>query len=54
VSWHQKGKTNLDLLEQEIMSDSGISWTVCKSAQNHASIPPLAKPTQAIYVLFGW
>jgi len=23
VSWHQKSKTNLDLLEQEIMSGSG-------------------------------
>jgi len=25
VSWYQKGKTNLDLLEQEIVSGSGIS-----------------------------
>jgi len=25
VSQHQKGKTNLDLLEQEIVSGSGIS-----------------------------
>jgi len=45
VSWHQKGKTNLDLLEQEIVSGSGISWAICKSApwprHNHASIPPL-------------
>jgi len=32
VSWHQKGKTNLDLLEQEIVSGSGISWAICKSA----------------------
>ena len=31
-SRHQKGKTNLDLLEQEIVSGSGISWTICKSA----------------------
>jgi len=31
-SWHQKGKTNLDLLEQETVSGSGISWTICKSA----------------------
>jgi len=31
VSWYQKGKTNLDLLEQEIMSGSGISWAICKS-----------------------
>ena len=26
VSRYQKGKTSLDLLEQEIMSGSGISW----------------------------
>jgi len=32
VSQHQKGKTNLDLLEQEIVSGSGISWATCKSA----------------------
>jgi len=30
MSWHQKGKTNLDLLEQEIVSSSGISWAICK------------------------
>jgi len=27
---HQKGKTNLDLLEQEIVIGSGISWAICK------------------------
>jgi len=46
VSWYQKGKTNLDLLEQEMVSGSGISWAmqICTSAQtdNHASIPPLS------------
>jgi len=26
------GKTNQDLLEQEIVSGSGISWAICKSA----------------------
>jgi len=30
--WHQNGKTNLDLLEQEIVSGSGISLAICKSA----------------------
>ena len=28
----RKGKTNLDLLEQEIVSGSGICWAICKSA----------------------
>ena len=32
VNWNQKGKTNLDLLEQEIVNGSGISWAICKSA----------------------
>jgi len=37
VSRHQKGKSrkvkaNLDLLEQEIVSGSGISWAICKFA----------------------
>ena len=31
VSQQQKGKSNLDLLEQEIMSGNGISWAMCKS-----------------------
>ena len=29
---NQEGKTNLDLLEQEIVSGSGICWAICKSA----------------------
>jgi len=32
VSRHQKGKTNLDLLEQETVIGSGISWSIWKSA----------------------
>jgi len=31
VSQYQKGKTNLNLLEQEAVSGSGISWAICKS-----------------------
>ena len=27
---NQEGKTNLDLLEQEIVSGSGICWVICK------------------------
>ena len=40
--YHQEGKTSRDLLEQEIVSGSGISWAICKSAPRHASIPPLS------------
>ena len=32
VSWYQKDKTNLDLLQQETVSGSGIRWAICKSA----------------------
>jgi len=28
----RKGKTNLDLLEQDVVSGSGICWAICKSA----------------------
>jgi len=31
VNWYQKGKTNLALLMQETVSDSGISRAICKS-----------------------
>ena len=31
---NQEGKTNLDLLEQEIVSGSGICWAICKSASH--------------------
>jgi len=50
VSLYQKGKTNLDLLEQNIVSGSGISWAICKCAPRPtqvtsnmpASHPPLS------------
>jgi len=32
VSRYQKGKTSLNLLEQETVSGSSISWAICKSA----------------------
>ena len=32
MSRYQKGKTNLDLLQQETVIGSGISWAICKSA----------------------
>jgi len=38
VSRNQKGKTNLDLLEQEIASVDGISWAICKSAHRSRQI----------------
>jgi len=46
VSRYQKGKTkkvktNLDLLEQEIVSGSGICWAICKSAPPTNSVKAL-------------
>jgi len=50
VSRYQKGKTRkvktyLDLLEQEIVSGSGICWAYANLhliPDNHANIPPLS------------
>jgi len=41
VTLHQKRKTNLDLLEQEIVSGSGNSWAMVKSAPwpRHITMP---------------
>jgi len=38
LSRYQKGKTNLDLLEQEIVSDNGISWAICKSVPHPTQV----------------
>jgi len=53
VSRHQKrktrkGKTNLDLLEQEIVSGSGICWAICKSV-SHPRQPRQHPTTQFFY-----
>jgi len=45
VSRYQKGKTrqvktNLDLLEQEIVSGSGICWAICKVCTSSQTITP--------------
>jgi len=51
VSQHQKGKTRkvkpIWIYWSKIVSSSGISWAICKSApclktHNHVSIPPLS------------
>jgi len=66
VSWHQKGKTILDLLKQEIVSGSGISWAICISAPHprhkHTSTQhcflqtgcPSCCPTNSVKVLKEW
>jgi len=53
VSRNQKGKTkkvitNLDLLEEEIVSGSGTSWAICKSAP-HPRQPRQHPTTQFFY-----
>jgi len=45
VSRYQKGitrkvKTNLDLLEQEIVSGSGICWAICKFCTSSQTTTP--------------
>jgi len=42
---NQEGKTDLDLLEQEIVSGSGICWAIASLhliPDNHTNIPPLS------------
>jgi len=53
VSRYQKGKTktNLDFLEQEAVSSSGISWAICKSAPHPSQITTPAPTTQ---FFAGW
>jgi len=38
VSRYQKGKTNLDLTEEERVNGSGINWAICKSAPRSRQI----------------
>ena len=49
VSRYQKGKTNLDLLEQEIVSGSGISWAIYKSESHPRQITMPAPHYSVIY-----
>jgi len=42
-----KGKTNLDLLEQEIVS--GISWAICKSAPRPRQITTPSRHHSVFY-----
>ena len=53
VSQYQKGKTNLDLLEQETMSGSGISWAICKSAPCHRKITTPAPHSIVTYYRYS-
>jgi len=53
VSWYQKGKTNLDLLEQEIVSGSGSSWAMCKSAPRSSLITMPASHHSSVFLQAG-
>ena len=48
---NHSGKTNLDLLEQEIVSSSGISWVICKSAPRSRQ-KTMPAPTTQFFT--GW
>jgi len=52
VSQYQEGKTNQDLLEQEIVSGSGISWAICKSAPRRRQITTPA-PHHSVFLQAG-
>ena len=50
MSRYQKGKTNLDLLEHETLSGSGISWAICKSAPHPRQIT-MPKPHHSVFYM---
>jgi len=52
VGRYQKGKTNLDLLKQETVSGSGISWAICKSAPHSRQITTPA-PHYSVFLQAG-
>ena len=49
---NHSGKTNLDLLEQEIVSGSGISWVICKSAP-HSGQKTMPAPHHSVFYRLG-
>jgi len=49
ISWYQNGKTDLDLLEQEIVSGSGICWAICKSAPRSRQVTTPAPHHSVFY-----
>jgi len=49
VSRYQKGETNLDLLKQETVSGSGISWAIRKSAPCSRQITTPAPHHSVLY-----
>jgi len=49
---NHSGKTNLDLLEQEIVHGSGISWAICKSAPQLRQITTPA-PHHSVFLQAG-
>jgi len=54
VSRYQKGNANLDLLEQEIVSGSSISWAICTSAPRLRFLQagyPSCHPTNSVKAL---
>jgi len=51
MSRYQKGKTTLDLLEQEIVSGSDIIWAICKSAPHLRQITMPASHHSVFYRL---
>ena len=52
VGRYQKGNTNLDLLKQETVSGSGISWAICKSAPRSRQITTPA-PHYSVFLQAG-
>ena len=56
VSRDQKGKINLDFTEAKIVSSSGISWAICKSATRSRLITTSAPHHSVFYrpIRYSW
>ena len=52
ILMYQRGKTNLDLLKQETVSGSGISWATCKSAPRSRQIT-MPAPHHSVFLQAG-
>jgi len=52
VSWYQKSKTSLDLIEARddgVLGCSGISWTICKLSAPHSRQITTPTPHDSIF-----
>jgi len=50
---NHSGKTNLDLMEEEMVNGSGISWAICKAAPRPRQIT-MPAPHHSVFLQAGY